>query len=431
MRPLIIQVPKGSGKEVLSFAHDVRAKNLCQWSSHDDEKELETVLAFISNENVGNFIDALNVIKGVQITLFPQGVMAMYPPDTEAPEQVTNVEIRSPIEIFLSGLQSIGSWKGFLSYAAIGAVIVWIGLFTNTTYLLVGAMLIAPFAGPAMTTAIATARGDKQLLKRSLIRYFISLLLTITVASLLSLLLQQEAATSLMVERSQVSSTAILLSLAAGCAGAINLVQSERSSLVSGAAAGMLVAASLAPPAGVIGMAIAIGEWQMAKSTLFLLLLQLVGINLSGSLIFRAYGLKAKGARYTRGKNSVFIFSLLATILFLGALTMWQFRKEPELQRSSISKRAEEEIKKTVNQYSDAELVESSARFTRANIPGQNTLLCELHVQAKREKNAEDIRRELTFKILQAIEQEKWNVTPVVNVVVMEDWQVKNEEPRN
>jgi uncharacterized membrane protein len=36
-------------------------------------------------------------------------------------------------------------------------------------------MLIAPFAGPAMNAAIATARGDGKLLRRSLFRYFSAL----------------------------------------------------------------------------------------------------------------------------------------------------------------------------------------------------------------------------------------------------------------
>lgn len=55
-----------------------------------------------------------------------------------------------------------------------------------------------------------------------------------------------------MLQNSQISIAAVLLPLAAGAAGALNLFQSERSSLVSGAATGMLVAASLAPPAGII-----------------------------------------------------------------------------------------------------------------------------------------------------------------------------------
>ena len=55
----------------------------------------------------------------------------------------------------------------------------------------------------------------------------------------------------------------------------------NRSNLVSGAAVGILVAASLAPPAGLVGMAIAISRWDMVTSGLFVLLLQLVGINLN------------------------------------------------------------------------------------------------------------------------------------------------------
>jgi uncharacterized membrane protein len=137
--------------------------------------------------------------------------------------------------------QSVGSWKGFLGYAAVAGFVVWIGLYTNTTYLLVAAMLIAPFAGPAMNVAIATARGDRQLLWRSIVRYFAALAVTIAVAAALSLILRQDIATSLMIERSQISSVAVLLPLAAGAAGALNLVQSDRSSLVSGAATGMYV----------------------------------------------------------------------------------------------------------------------------------------------------------------------------------------------
>lgn len=89
-----------------------------------------------------------------------------------------------------------------------------------------------------------------------------------------------------------------LLPLVAGAAGAITLVQSERSSLVSGTATGMLVAASLSPPAGIIGMSMAIGRWDMVVNGVFLLLLQLSGINLSAAILFCTFGLSTKGARY-------------------------------------------------------------------------------------------------------------------------------------
>ncbi|WP_336231445.1 DUF389 domain-containing protein [Scytonema sp. PRP1] len=187
--------------------------------------------------------------------------MTLQPPADEAAQQVTDVAARSPIEVFLSGLQSVGSWKGFLGYAAAAGVVVWIGLFTNTSYLLVAAMLIAPFAGPAMNVALATARGDRHLLGRSLVRYFAALAVAIAVAAFLSFGLRQQVITEQMAATSTISAVAVLLPVVAGAAGALNLVQSERSSLVSGAATGMLIAASLAPPAGLVGMAGVMGRW--------------------------------------------------------------------------------------------------------------------------------------------------------------------------
>lgn len=50
-------------------------------------------------------------------------------------------KVRSPIEVFLFGLQSVGLWKRFLAYTAVAGIVAW-GLCTNTGYLLLAAMLI-------------------------------------------------------------------------------------------------------------------------------------------------------------------------------------------------------------------------------------------------------------------------------------------------
>ena len=111
---------------------------------------LTSAIAHISNSKVEGLLEKLQSLPQLRVTLIGQGVMALQPPPEEAPQQVTNVELRSPIEIFLAGLQSVGEGKGFLGYAVAAGVVVWIGLYTNTSYLLVAAMLIAPFANPAM-----------------------------------------------------------------------------------------------------------------------------------------------------------------------------------------------------------------------------------------------------------------------------------------
>lgn len=422
MRQLLIQVPRGCGKQVLETAKAFEGANLALLEATGSDGAIDLAIAHISNNKVEGLLGELQSVPQLRVTLIPQGVMALQPPAEEAPQQVTNVELRSPIEIFLAGLQSVGSWKGFLGYAAAAGVVAWIGLYTNTSYLLVAAMLIAPFAGPAMNLAIATARGDITLLKRSLIRYFSALLVTILVALALSLILRQEIPTNQMVQTSELSSVALLLPLAAGAAGALNLVQSQRSSLVSGASVGMLVAASLAPPAGLVGMAIAIGRWDMATSGLFVLLLQLGGINLTATLLFRVFGLSTRGARYRRGKEWVFAATLAVTVVALVGLLAWQLSNPPDFQRSTRARRATAEIQQVIEASGTTQLVEANIRFTRSKIQGQNTLLGVVYVQRQLGVTAssQEIRNTLTRQIQTRLLEQGFNVTPLIDVNVLE-----------
>lgn len=421
MRQLFVQVPQGCGKTVLDMAKACNGTNLAQIKATGVDQPLDLVLIHVSNGKVEELLHKLQDLPDLRFTLLPTGVMALHPPADAAPDQVTNVSERSPIEIFLSGLQSTGSWKGFLSYATIAGIVVWIGLYTSTVYLLVAAMLLAPFAGPAMNTALATARGDRKLLWRSLRRYFVALSVTIFTTFLLSWILQQQTPTNLMIDSSQISSVSVLIPLAAGAAGAMTLIQSERSSLVSGAATGMLVAASLAPPAGLVGMASAIGRWDLVINGLFLLLLQLGGINLSAALLFRLFGLSTQGSRYQRGKQGVFPIAIAISICVLTGLLIWQFSNSPNLERASRAQRANAEVQKVIQQSDLVKLIESNVRFTRAD-SSENTLLCVVYVQRQPDvvRSTDQIRAELTQAIQTHLLQQGFNVIPLVDVILLE-----------
>ncbi|MEC4803177.1 MAG: DUF389 domain-containing protein [Jaaginema sp. PMC 1079.18] len=421
MRQLILQVPSGQGKTVMEMGQSWGGVNLVCFAGISPEQPVDVVMVYLSNQKVEDFLSALEDIPNLHVTLIPRGVMPLQPPPEEAPEKVIEVQKRSPIEVFLAGLQSVGSWTSFLGYAVLGSIVVWIGLYTNTPYLLVAAMLIAPFAGPAMNTAIATARGDFDLLWRSLVRYFSAIAVSIAIAFLLSVILQQDIITSAAIATSKVSRIAVLLPLIAGTAGALNLMQSERSSLVSGAAVGLLVAASLAPPAGMMGMAIALQRWDMVQSGVFLLLLQLAGINFAAALVFRLYGLSPRGARYKRGKKGIFPLVLAISTAILVALLSWQWVNPPELQRASISQRVVEDIQTQVQQSEFVDLVETETRFTRANIAEQNTLLCLVYVQRRDNVTITDaeIRDRLTQNIQAELQQQRYNITPLVSVTVL------------
>ncbi|WP_319422359.1 DUF389 domain-containing protein [Pleurocapsa sp. FMAR1] len=422
MRQLLIEVQLGKGKKIIELAEqEFQGANLSQTAANTSRGEIDLVIAYVPNSQVEKFLGELEDFEDLHVTLIPRGVMPLRPPVDEVPDKVIDVEPKSPLEVFLAGLQSVGSWKGFIAYAIAGGIIVWIGLYTNSSFLLVAAMLIAPFAGPAMNFAIATARGDGLLLKKSLVRYVTAILVTATVTCLLSLILSQDLASNSMVESSKVSSVSVLLPLVGGAAGALNLVQSERSSLVSGTAVGMLVAAALAPPAGTLGMAVALGMWSMTFNCGFLLILQLIGINLAAAIVFRIYGLSSQGARYKRGSKWIFPVTLAITSTALAILLSVQFSLDPDLQRSSLEQRANAEVQKVVNNSDLGKLVKSSVSFTRADIKDQNTLLCLIYVQRPQNITLSDrqISDRLTEKVQNSLVQKDFKATPLVSVNVL------------
>ena len=384
------------------------------------DSAIDVVIVHLSNSSVEPLLERLEDLPGLHVSFFPQGVLALKPPPEQAPEQVKDVEERSPVEVLLAGVQSVGGWMGLFGYAVAAGVVVWVGLLTNTVYLLTAAMLIAPFAGPAMNAALATASGDTRLLGQSLARYGASLGTSVLAAAGLSLLLGPETATAQMIAGSTVSEVALVLPLVAGAAGALSLMQSDGDNLVSGAAVGILVAASLAPPAGVVGMGAAIGRWDLVGSAGFVLALQLAGINFTGALVFRLHGLAGRGARFPARWRGLFPVGLAATGALLAGLLVLQFGGGVHLERSSLSKHAATEVRQSIKHHPAAALVEVNARFPRTGTP-QHTLLVEVYVQRRDTRaEAEELHRALVRRIEERLQRRWPDVTPLVSVTVLE-----------
>jgi hypothetical protein len=295
--------------------------------------------------------------------MVPRSVLPLGPAGDEHTDRVTDVEPLSPLEVHLAGMQSVGSWRGFLAYATAAGILAWVGLYTDTDtiYLLIAAMLVAPFASPAMNMAIGTARGDGRLMARSLARYALGLAVATSVAGLLSLLTGQSAATRLMVATANLSDVALLLPLVAGAAGALSQVQASRASLVSGAAVGLLVAASLAPPAALIGMAAA-----------------------------------------------------------LGALLSWQFASAVPMRQGSAAQRATEDIEALLATSRVAEVVEVRARYPRPPAGGERVLLCEVIVRPQGDPDVDAVTRRVTAAIRARLRERGLADPVLVDVTVLE-----------
>ncbi len=118
MRQLVVQSPRGRGPDVLAQAQSLGGRNLACWQASSPGGPTDVALIHIANDDVERLLAGLESAPDCQITLIPRGNLVLTPPSDQASEQVTDAALRSPVEIFLAGLQSVGSWKGFIGYAA-------------------------------------------------------------------------------------------------------------------------------------------------------------------------------------------------------------------------------------------------------------------------------------------------------------------------
>ncbi|GGI08080.1 DUF389 domain-containing protein [Egicoccus halophilus] len=371
MRRLQCYVPTGSGAEVLARAAAAGATDGVRLDGRDaDDTPQELLLLYLPNDRFDDVLEVLEDVDDLRLTFQRDSVVALSPPAEELPDQVSDVTSRGPLEMLVEGLQSLGAWPPFLVYSATAGAVVWAGLVSETVFLLTAAMLIAPYAAPAMTTALATARGDGLLLRRSVGRYLAAVATTAVTAALLTLVTGESAPTELMLQVADVSAMSVLLPMAAGVAGALGFSRADRTGIVSGAGIGMLVALALAPQAGLLGIGLALGEARIVGSAAFVATLQLVGINVAASLVFHLLGVRRQVPRVRDGSLVASLGAAAATAVALVGLLVLQWQTAPDLTRETVMTRAEAITLSFLDEQPGIVATDAVARFPLAdNLP--------------------------------------------------------------
>lgn len=419
MRQLILKVPQGHKDRIHQAITEQEGRNTIFF----EHQEHDVFIIFLPNNKVDDFLSSLDDIEEREVNLIPRGIINLYPPESEAPHQVADVRPKSSFEIYLGGIQSVGSMFGLIGYAFVAGIIVWIGLYTTTVYLLVAAMLVAPFAGPAMNAALATAAGKTPLLVSSLKRYGLAILTGIVASYLLTVIFALQSLTPLMTEVSHVSKFAIFLPLISGFAGAINICQSERDSLVSGAAVGILVAASLAPPVGLVGIGLYLMNGEIIASSVFTIILQLLGIHLSATLVFYFYGkVSPDGIRFLQGKKAVLIGSSTIVLFAIGAMMYWQFSNPPYLRKASMNTEITEALGKELEKIGSITVLDKQANFTNTKYNGKSVVNLQASVLANdTSRSSENIKQEVLTHLQRNLHFRDSTLYKVYEITVVEN----------
>lgn len=164
-------------------------------------------------------------------------------------------------DVITSRLDAGGRVSGMnLSILFFAILIASIGLNTNSTAVIIGAMLISPLMGTIQLMGLGIATVDLQKFKKAAIGFLFQVTTAIVTSTIYFFLSPIKEATSELLGRTSPTVYDVLIATFGGLAGIIALTRKDTTSNVI---PGVAIATALMPPLCTCGYAIANGHWNM------------------------------------------------------------------------------------------------------------------------------------------------------------------------
>lgn len=170
----------------------------------------------------------------------------------------------------------------------IAAIIASLGLVLNSSAVVIGAMLVAPFMQPCVGFAVGMATAELQLVRRGLGALLVGVPLALAFAFAIGALADLQTATPEMLARTQPGLLDIGVAMMSGVIGAYALARKN----ISSALAGVAIAAALMPPLCTLGLELAAGRQDTALRAGLIFATNIVGISVAAWMIFLWLGIR-------------------------------------------------------------------------------------------------------------------------------------------
>lgn len=235
-----------------------------------------------------------------------------------------------------------GKMARFWILLMLSAVIASAGVLADSTATVIGAMIIAPLAGPILGAGLAVVTSDARRVWTSAALGFGGAAAVVLVGAFLARVfpeLQALADNGQVTVRTAPTTVDLVAAVATGFAGAYGLARKDVSDIMPGVA----IAISLVPPLAVAGITASAGDWGGAWGALLLFAANVVAMIVAGTVVFTLYGYhraarQAPGFR-KRGAYVVIAVFVAAILVPLGLATATAAREQSALTQAAAAAR--------------------------------------------------------------------------------------------
>ncbi len=221
-------------------------------------------------------------------------------------------------DLFITLRENARATSPFLTLMVLSTLLATLGLFSNSSPVIIGAMILAPLMAPIISMSMGVLRQDKKLVSGSAKTIGLGLLLSYLAAILLTLITPLQTMNGEIIARIRPNLLDLGVAIFSGVAGAYAHARKE----IAKTLAGVAIAVALVPPLSVSGIGIGWGDWNVFSGALLLFTTNLAGIILAGSCTFMLLGFSPFHLAKKGLLISLLVVILVSVPLGLGFLTM-------------------------------------------------------------------------------------------------------------
>ncbi len=255
----------------------------------------------IARESVEELLEKLDVLKaqevGSIVIAMPELVLSRRADEAESAAPGDGADALIWDEVTRqTGEDSRLTWS-YLAFLVLATQLAAIGIVTDSTIAIVGAMAVGPEFGPLAALAVALARRKWSLGRRAAVALAVGFPVAMGLAALTAWLsvplglfpadaLDTGSAVEFIYHPGPYS---LIVAVLAGTAGMLSVISRRSAALI-----GVFISVTTVPAAGFVAVALVLGEFQKAAGSAFQLLLNLVGIVVSAVAVLLFYRVVSK-----------------------------------------------------------------------------------------------------------------------------------------
>ena len=263
-----------------------------------------------------------------------------------------------------------------------------LGLNTNSTAVIIGAMLISPLMGPIIGMGYSMGVYDFNLLKESLRNFLFMIVVSLITSAIFFTLPLITSTQSELLARTQPTTYDMLIALFGGLAGMVAQTRKDRTGTVI---PGVAIATALMPPLCTVGYGLATFQFRFMLGALYLFTINSIFIALASFIVTRVMKFKMIGElepdklkKLKRAMVAVIIIVTLPSVLIAISI----------IQRSSFESNYNNFVGEAFK-YDNTFVVESSYEYN-ANPRKQSVIEVRLYGEPLSENVINNIRAQMS-----------------------------------